>query len=150
MGIKFFAVAIAVFASAFTLCGQTAAVADLQQDMALLKREVGQLRLEVEQLRRENEELLRKIKQSSNDDNENVKQQLSFAKSEISAQNETLKREIISLVKKDLESMAAQTNANMQKLAAAIGTRPQANLPTTFPTTIQRRASRTPFRRGTQ
>ena len=50
----------------------------------------------------------------------------------ISAQNETLKREIISLVKKDLESMAAQTNANMQKLAAAIGTRPQANLPTTF------------------
>ena len=100
MGIKFFAVAIAVFASAFTLCGQTAAVADLQQDMALLKREVGQLRLEVEQLRRENEELLRKIKQSSNDDNENVKQQLSFAKSEISAQNETLKREIISLVKK--------------------------------------------------
>ena len=88
MGIKFFAVAIAVFASAFTLCGQTAAVADLQQDMALLKREVGQLRLEVEQLRRENEELLRKIKQSSNDDNENVKQQLSFAKSEISAQNE--------------------------------------------------------------
>lgn len=132
MGIKFFAVVIAAFASTYTLCGQTAAVADLQQDMALLKREVGQLRLEVEQLRRENEELLRKIKQSSSDDNENVRQQLSFAKSEISAQNETLKREIISLVKKDLESMAAQTNANMQKLAAAIGTRPQANLPTTF------------------
>ena len=48
------------------------------------------------------------------------------------AQNESLKREIIALVKKDLEAMAAQTNANIQKLAAAIGTRPQADLPANF------------------
>lgn len=113
---------------------QTAAVADLQQDMALLRREVGQLRLEVEQLRRENEELSRKLKgvQSSTVGTEAVRQQVSLVKSEVGAQNESLKREIIALVKKDLEAMAAQTNANIQKLAAAIGTRPQADLPTNF------------------
>lgn len=113
---------------------QTAAVADLQQDMALLRREVGQLRLEVEQLRRENEELSCRLKgvQSSTVGSETVRQQVSLVKSEVGAQNESLKREIIALVKKDLEAMAAQTNANIQKLAAAIGTRPQADLPANF------------------
>lgn len=61
---------------------QTAAVADLQQDMALLRREVGQLRLEVEQLRRENEELSRRLKgvQSSTVGSETVRQQVSLVK----------------------------------------------------------------------
>lgn len=127
----FFAAAPLFAAAAYA---QTAAVADLQQDMALLRREVGQLRLEVEQLRRENEELSRRLRgvQSSTVGTEAVRQQVSLVKSEVGAQNESLKREIIALVKKDLEAMAAQTNSNIQKLAAVIGTRPQADLPANF------------------
>lgn len=132
--VKTFFCSAFIASAAITASAQSAAVADLQQDMALVRREVGQLRLEVEQLRRENQELLKKLRsvQSSTVGSETVRAQVSTVKAEVSSQNQALKREIINLVKKDLEAMAAQTNANIQKLAAAIGTRPQADLPTNF------------------
>lgn len=125
----------AVFAaSTFDVSAQTAAVADLQQDMAQLKYDVGKLRLEVEQLRRENEALAQRLRsvQTSSVGSETVRQQVSVVKSEVAAQNEALKREIVNLVRKDLEAMASQTNTNIQKIAAAVGNRPQAELPTNF------------------
>jgi len=122
-----------VFGASFA-SAQNVAIADLQQDMALLKREVGQLRLEVEQLRRENSELASRIKsvQGSTVGNDVVRAQVSSVKSEVSAQNDALKREIISQVKKDMEAMAAQTNAAMEKLAKAISVKPQAPLQPAF------------------
>lgn len=120
--------------STFDVSAQTAAVADLQQDMAQLKYDVGKLRLEVEQLRRENEALAQRLRsvQTSSVGSETVRQQVSVVKSEVAAQNEALKREIVNLVRKDLEAMASQTNTNIQKIAAAVGNRPQAELPTNF------------------
>lgn len=120
--------------SPFDVSAQTAAVADLQQDMAQLKYDVGKLRLEVEQLRRENEALAQRLRsvQTSSVGSETVRQQVSVVKSEVAAQNEALKREIVNLVRKDLEAMASQTNTNIQKIAAAVGNRPQAELPTNF------------------
>ena len=108
--------------------------ADMQQDFALLKREVGNLRLEVEQLSRQNAELERKLRaaQASNTSSDMVRAQVSSVRSEVSSQNEALKREIISLVKKDIENLAAQTDSAIQKLAKAIGSRPQAPMPANF------------------
>lgn len=118
----------------FSASAQNVAIADLQQDMDLLKREVGQLRLEVEQARRENQELANKIRslQGATVGNEVVRAQMASVRSEVGAQNESLKREIIAQVKKDMEAMAAQTNAAMKKLAKAIGSRPQASMPVAF------------------
>ena len=116
----------------FSASAQNVAIADLQQDMDLLKREVGQLRLEVEQARRENQELANKIRslQGATVGNEVVRAQMASVRSEVGAQNESLKREIIAQVKKDMEAMAAQTNAAMEKLAKAIGS--QASMPVAF------------------
>ncbi len=115
-----------------SLSAQT--LADMQQDMALLKREVGNLRLEVEQLSRRNSELTRQLNaaKASSTSNDLVRAQVSSVRSEVSSQNEALKREIISLVKKDIENLASQTDAAIQKLAKAMGSRPQAALPVSF------------------
>lgn len=123
---------MAVFVSANMLSAQT--VADMQQDLALLKREVGNLRLEVEQLSRQNQELARKLQkaQASTTSNDMMNAQMSSLRSSVSSQNETLKREIVSLVKKDIEVLAKQTDTAIQKLAKAIGSRPQAEMPKTF------------------
>lgn len=131
---NFILLSAAFAVSTFDVCAQTAAVADLQQDMAQLKYDVGKLRLEVEQLRRENEALAQRLRsvQTSSVGSETVRQQVSVVKSEVAAQNEALKREIVSLVRKDLEAMASQTNTNIRKIAAAVGNRPQAELPTNF------------------
>jgi len=117
--------------SAQSVFAQGTSVADLQQDMALLKREVGQLRLEVEQVSRQNEELARRLKavQNSSLGSDTVRAQVSSVRSEVSSQNDALKREIIAQVKKDMENMAAQTNAAIDKLAKAIDSRPQAAMP---------------------
>ncbi len=123
--------------AAAALCAVQAhgqSVADMQQDFALIRREVGNLRLEVEQLRRENEALKNKISalEGSSAGAELVKAQVSGARAEMNAKNEALKKEIIEQVKKEMESMARQTNANMQKLASAIDARPQAAMPVSF------------------
>ncbi len=109
-------------------------LADMQQDFALIRREVGNLRLEVEQLRRENDALKQKVSaiESSSAGADLVKAQVSGARAEMNAKNEALKKEIIEQVKKEMESMARQTNANMQKLASAIDSRPQAAMPVSF------------------
>lgn len=123
--------AVALFAaqSAFSQ-----SLADMQQDMALLKREVGNLRLEVEQLSRENAALERKIQQMKNSSSSTdlVRAQMASVRSDVSSQNEALKREIVSIVKKDIEALASQTNDAVQKLAKAIGQRPQAEMPKSF------------------
>ena len=118
----------AAFVAATPLFSQS--LGDMQQDMALLKREVGNLRLEVEQLTRQNEALERKIRQmqSSNTSSDLVRSQVASVRSDVSSQNEAMKRE----VKKDIESLASQTNDAIEKLAKAIGQRPQAPMPTTF------------------
>ncbi len=126
---------IAFFMSAaFSAPAQSVAIADLQQDTDILKRQVGQLQLEVEQLRRDNEALSRQIKaiQGASAGSDVVRTQISSVRAEVSAQNDALKREIIAVVKKDMEAMAAQTNAAMAKLAKAIGGVPQAPMPTSF------------------
>lgn len=129
---KFAVVASAAFVAATPLFSQS--LGDMQQDMALLKREVGNLRLEVEQLTRQNEALERKIRQmqSSSSSSDLVRSQVASVRSDVSSQNEAMKREIIKLVKKDIESLASQTNDAIEKLAKAIGQRPQASMPTTF------------------
>lgn len=122
----------AAFVAATPLFSQS--LGDMQQDMALLKREVGNLRLEVEQLTRQNEALERKIRQmqSSSTSSDLVRSQVASVRSDVSSQNEAMKREIIKLVKKDIESLAAQTNDAIANLAKAIGQRPQASMPATF------------------
>ncbi len=127
----FFSVAVSVDAFA-----QSTSLIDLRQDMELMRREVGELRLEVEQLRRENEALSRSLSslRSSSVGNDSVRAQVSSVKASVSAQNEALKREIIERVKKDIDALANQTNAAIQKLAKAVGTRPQPQAKTTFGT----------------
>ena len=109
-------------------------VADMQQDLALLKREVGNLRLEVEQLSNQNQELARKLRQAqaSTSSNDVVQAQIASVRNNVSSQNEALKREIVALVKKDIENLAKQTDTAIQKLAKAIGSRPQAEPTKTF------------------
>ena len=94
----------------------------------MLKREVGNLRLEVEQLSRENAALERKIQQMKNSSSSTdlVRAQMASVRSDVSS------REIVSIVKKDIEALAAQTNDAVQKLAKAIGQRPQAEMPKSF------------------
>ncbi len=113
---------------------QSVAIADLQQDTDILKREVGQLRLEVEQLRRDNDALANRLKaiQGSSAGNDVVRSQINSVRAEVSEQNDVLKKEIIAVVRKDIEAMAAQTNDAMAKLAKAIGGVPQAAMPTSF------------------
>ena len=126
--------AILIMLFAATASAQNVALADLQQDLALMKREVGQLRLEVEQLRRENEILDRKLKtvQNSSVGSESVRTEVSAVKAEVATQNDALKREIVSLVRKDIEALADQTNKALDKLAKAIGSRPVAEVPVSF------------------
>ena len=129
---------IVLFSAAYAVLAANAAqaqsLADMQQDMADLKRQVGSLRLEVEQVMREKEALERKIRQmdSAGASGDLVRSQMASVRSDVTSQNEALKREIISLVKKDMESLASQTNDAIEKLAKAIGQRPQAPMPTTF------------------
>ena len=103
---------------AATASAQNVALADLQQDLALMKREVGQLRLEVEQLRRENETLDRKLKavQNSSVGSESVRTEVSAVKAEVATQNDALKREIVSLVRKDIEALADQTPSKLARM----------------------------------
>lgn len=109
-------------------------LADINQDLSLLKREVGSLRSEVEQLRRENAALAEKLRkaEASSTSNDATVAQINAAKAEMRASNEAMRRDIIAQVKKEMDSMASQTNQNMQKLASAIDSRPQAALPTSF------------------
>ena len=128
-------------ALAGSLNAQNTALIDLRQDVNLLRREVGELRLEVEQLRAENEALKKSVEKlrSSSVASESVRSQVSSVKASVSAQNEALKREIIASVKKDIDALANQTNAAIQKLAKAYGSMPQAapkaNFGTDYPKT---------------
>jgi len=117
--------------AALSAHAQNTTIADMQQDFALIKREVGNLRLEVEQLRRENADLKRQIN-SVDGGADAAKLQVGSAKAEMAAQMEAMRKDIIAQVKREMESMAKQTTNNMEKLAQAIDSRPQAALPTTF------------------
>ena len=125
---------LTAFAVSPILNAQSVAVADLQQDMDILKREVGQLRLEVEQLRRENSELIRKLSsvQNSTVGTAAVKAQVSGVRSEFDARIAAMKQEIIASVKKDMESMANQTNTAISNVVKAVEARPKTEVPATF------------------
>lgn len=132
---KIFAVLFAAAVSASAFCQNTAFL-DLRQDVSLMRSELGQLRMEVEQLRLENEQLKRAIDalKSSSVASESVRTQVSSVKASVSAQNEALKREIIARVKKDIDALAVQTDAAIQKLANAVGARPAPAAKTSFST----------------
>ncbi len=118
--------------TAFSASAQNVAIADLQQDVELLKREIGQLRLDIEQLSRENRTLLselNKLKRGSAG-NDVVKSQISSVRTEVSAQNEALKREIISVVRKDMEAMTSQMNTAIAKLSKSMNASVQAPVAT--------------------
>ena len=118
------------------LFAQNTTLIDLRQDVNLMRREIGELRLEVEQLRNENEALQRTINtlKSSSIGSETVRSQVSSVRASVSAQNEALKREIIAKVKKDIDALASQTNAAIQKLAKAVGSRPEPEAKKSFST----------------
>ncbi len=132
--LKIVTILAAVSATALAAQAQSAAMADLRQDIDLLRREVGTLKLEIEQLRRDNSLLAQKLArfESSSVANESVSAQMEVARSQTNARMEKLKREIIDIVKKDLETMANQTNVQISKLANAIGRVPQSNVQKTF------------------
>lgn len=107
---------------------QSTTVADLRQDFDILKRELGQLRLEVEQLRLENKRLAESVKNaraaaSSNDSLNTVANSL---RTEMTSKDENAKQEVLAQVRKEMESLASQTNASLMKLAEAMGSRPKA------------------------
>jgi len=122
------------FCTTLSLSAQSVSLADLNQDMALLNREVQQLRLEIEQLRRENETLAKKIKatESSSVSTDVVRAQTTSIQTNVDARMENMRKEIIEQVRREMENMAAQTNAAMEKIAGAVNSRPKAELPTTF------------------
>lgn len=138
---KFFILAAALSASVSSSFAQTNALIDIRQDISLLRSEVGQLRMEVEELRNENVSLKKSISslRSSSVANDSVRAQMSSVKASVAVQNEALKREIVASVKKDIDALAAQTNAAIQKLAKAVGSRPQpqerASFSTDYPKT---------------
>lgn len=114
--------------------GQNYAVADMQQDLALLKREVGKLSLEVERLARENEALRREVKEAkdSSTSTEGMNATAASLRAEIAAAGEQNKREILAAVRKEIDSLASQTNSNLEKLAGAIGSKPQGQIQASF------------------
>lgn len=121
------------FAAGFSACafGQNTMLLDMRQDVNLLRREVGQLRLEVEQLRSENQALKESLDALKNSSvgGESVRAQVASAKAAMAAQNSALKNEIIQSVKKDIDSLAMQTDAAIQKLTRAINAQPAAAQP---------------------
>ena len=121
--------------SAFALAapcgfGQSTTIADMQQDFALIKREVAQLRLEVEQLRAENERLAQLLKDAQG--SESAAQMSASLRSEFSARDEALKRDILNQVKRELEALTGQTNLSLEKITKAINSRPSAPIQQTF------------------
>ena len=125
---------IAISLAAACASAQNYAIADLEQDVAILKREVGKLRLEVERLSSENESLRREIKEakSSSTSTEGMNATAASLRAEIAAAAEQNKRDILAAVRKELDSLAKQTNANLEKLANAIGAKPQGQIQASF------------------
>lgn len=130
---KFIAV-IALPLAAACAFGQNYAIADLQQDVALLKREIGKLRLEVESLSRENEALRQEVKEAkdSSTSTEGMNATAASLRAEITASAEQNRRDILAAVRKEIDSLASQTNANFEKLASAIGSKPQGQIQASF------------------
>ena len=131
---KKFTAIIALSAAAACAFAQSYAVADLQQDVALLKREVGKLRLEAERLARENEALRQEVKEAkdSTTSTEGMNATAASLRAEIAAASEQSRRDILAAVRKEIDSLASQTNANFEKLASAIGSKPQGQIRTEF------------------
>lgn len=118
------AFSILAISANFAFSQSSLQIADIQQDFSLLKREVAQLRLEVEQLRAENERLQSQIKSAKNDDT--ASQSIVALRSEFSAKDEALKRDILAQVKRELEAFTGQTNNSLEKITKAINSRPTA------------------------
>lgn len=128
---------LTIFAiSTVSLCAyaQSSALADLLQDIELIKREVGKLSLEVERLSAENDSLKRALKEAQNEatSNEGMNAATASLRAEINSSAAQNRNEIIAIVRKELDSLASQTNANLEKLAKAIGAKPQGQVQTNF------------------
>lgn len=119
-----------------TLCApaQSSVVADLLQDIELIKREVGKLKLEVERLNAENKALKKALSDAQNSatSNEGMNAVTASLRAEIAAVAAQNQSDILAIVRKELDSFASQTNANLEKLAKAIGAKPQGQVQTNF------------------
>lgn len=125
----------AAFAAGSVLAqAQSTTIADIQQDFSLMRREVGQLRLEVEQLRLENKRLAESVKnlKAAAANNDGLSSLANSLRTEMTSKDEASKREILAQIKSEMESLAAQTNASLKKLADAIGARPQGGIAASF------------------
>ncbi len=123
-----------IASTALMASAQSSVVADLLQDIELIKREVGKLKLQVEQLSSENAALKKALKEAQNaaTSNEAMNATTSSLRSEIAAATAKSQSETLAIVRKELESLTTQTNANLEKLAKAIGAKPQGQVQTTF------------------
>ncbi len=105
-----------------------AQLAGLVQDMSLLTRQVGQLRAEVDALTRENEELRRQVSQAGSAQTQATA--LAALRRDMDEQNAQTKKQILTEVSKQIDSLATQMQAAFDKLSRASGTQP------TTPTTV--------------
>lgn len=124
----------AISAASLCACAQSSVLADILQDIELIKREVGKLTLEVERLSSENESLKKALKDAQNaaTSNEGMNAATASLRAEITSSAAQNRSEILALVRKELDSLASQTNANLEKLAKAIGAKPQGQVQTNF------------------
>jgi len=110
----------------------------MQEDIQALQREVGQLRLRADSLEQDNAELKKRIPTSLEIKNmvENV---VAASRAEVSKDlekkiaqaNDDSRKEILAEVAKEMKVFADETNAQLDKLAHAIG-----STPTPHPTTV--------------
>lgn len=111
---------------------QSSVLADILQDLELIKREVGKLSLEIERLSSENESLKKALKDAQNaaTSNEGMNAATASLRAEINSSVAKSQSETLAIVRKELDSLASQTNANLEKLAKAIGAKPQGQVQT--------------------
>ena len=115
----------------FTAPGQSSTsdlrkqVADLTQDMNAMRGVLGSLRIGMENLQRENVQLRAAIKQataSSAAEGSMLRQvdaKLASLKAELLKEDAETRREVIASVKKQIDSLAAQVESSLRKIAGA-------------------------------
>jgi LysM repeat protein len=114
-------------------------VADLSQDVNALRGLLGTLRIEVESLQRENAQLRAAVNRaaaSSASDADVLRQvdaRIAAVKADLLREDASTRKEIIASVKKQMDSLAAQVQGSLRKIAASSsGSRPDPIQPPSF------------------
>ena len=108
----------------------SAQLAGLVQDVSLLQREIGQLRMEVAALSKENESLKRQVAQAGSAQTQAAA--LAALRRDMDAQNAETKKQILTEVSKQIESLANQMQAAFDKLSVAVRAQPSAAAKVSF------------------